>query len=200
MEKYEIAKYKKKAEASFKTKLNLFLFKCALKGKTTFNEKEFNEFSIDENIVTKYTTQYWQWKLHEEIDNKKIEDLIKSIDILKKSNSETIKELKLHYIENFEDVFSKKDFKTLLDKKKCHYCETTVERIETLCDKGKLYKKSTRGWTLEIDRKDSNYEYTKDNTVMACYWCNNAKTDEFTEKEFQRIGKVIKEIWEERLK
>jgi hypothetical protein len=30
--------------------------------------------------------------------------------------------------------------------------------------------------------------------------CNNAKTDEFTEKEFKQIGQAIKAVWEERLK
>ncbi len=35
------AKYKKKAEASFKTKLNLFLFQCGLSEKTSFKDIEF---------------------------------------------------------------------------------------------------------------------------------------------------------------
>jgi hypothetical protein len=26
---------------------------------------------------------------------------------------------------------------------------------------------------------------------MACYWCNNAKTDEFTAEEFKPIGEAI---------
>ncbi|MGM0530563.1 MAG: hypothetical protein ACQER7_04365 [Bacteroidota bacterium] len=200
MDKDNEAKYKKKAEASFKTKLNLFLFQCALNEKTSFKDSEFEEFQINEELVKKYTTQYWQWELHEEIENKKIEDLIKSIDKLKEVNKETIKKLKLQYIKSFDRVFSKEDFEKLLDEKECHYCKITEDRIENLCDKGKLFKKSTRGWSLEIDRLDSNYEYTKNNCVKACYWCNNAKTDEFTEAEFLKIGNVIKEIWEERLK
>ena len=30
-----------------------------------------------------------------------------------------------------------------------------------------MYKKNYRGWNLEIDRKDSNLEYRKENCVMA---------------------------------
>jgi len=35
---------------------------------------------------------------------------------------------------------------------------------------------------------------------MVCYWCNNAKTDEFTEEEFSKIGREIRNIWDDRLK
>ena len=33
--------------------------------------------------------------------------------------------------------------------------------------------------------------YNPDNCVLACYWCNNAKTDAFTDKEFKPIGDII---------
>ena len=33
--------------------------------------------------------------------------------------------------------------------------------------------------------------YNKDNCVLACHWCNNAKTDAFTADEFKPIGKEI---------
>jgi 5-methylcytosine-specific restriction endonuclease McrA len=52
---------------------------------------------------------------------------------------------------------------------------------------------------MEVERFDSNLEYTKDNCAMACYWCNNAKTDEFTKEEFQPIADQIKLVWETRL-
>jgi hypothetical protein len=40
---------------------------------------------------------------------------------------------------------------------------------------------------IEIHRKNSNKEYTKDNCVISCYWCNNAKTDGFT---YEEVGEV----------
>ena len=33
--------------------------------------------------------------------------------------------------------------------------------------------------------------YKADNCVYACYWCNNAKTNAFTDVEFKPIGKAI---------
>lgn len=33
--------------------------------------------------------------------------------------------------------------------------------------------------------------YNESNCVLACYWCNNAKTDAFTDKEFEPIGLII---------
>jgi Na+-translocating ferredoxin:NAD+ oxidoreductase RNF subunit RnfB len=88
----------------------------------------------------------------------------------------------------------------LLDENECHYCHITIDQIKQLAEKHKIYEKTLRGWTLEIDRLNSNFEYTPDNCVMACYWCNNAKTDEFTGKEFREIGKAIRKVWDERLK
>jgi len=35
---------------------------------------------------------------------------------------------------------------------------------------------------------------------MSCYWCNNAKTDEFTAEEFAVIGKAIAMVWHDRLR
>ncbi len=57
-----------------------------------------------------------------------------------------------------------------------------------------------RGKSLEIDRKQANLPYSNiQNLVLACYWCNNAKTDTFTEQEFLQMGEVMKRIWENRL-
>ena len=107
---------------------------------------------------------------------------------------------KTHYKNNFEDVFSLSDFSELNKSDKCCYCNLTIEKVKKLANKKLLFKKNERGWNLEIDRKNSNYEYSKENCVMSCYWCNNAKTDEFTYDEFIKIGKSFEIIWEERLK
>ena len=85
--------------------------------------------------------------------------------------------------------------------KECHYCkikETELEELRNIPGHiNKRYPK--RGKSLEIDRKKSDLPYTNvSNLVLACYWCNNAKTDTFTESEFLKIGKVIQEIWNDR--
>ena len=66
-------------------------------------------------------------------------------------------------------------------------------------DKSQLFKKVNRGFKLEIERFDSNIEYSYENMDLACYWCNNSKTDEFTKEEFEPVGKAIREIWNKRL-
>ena len=53
---------------------------------------------------------------------------------------------------------------------------------------------------MEIDRKISEEKYDNfSNLTYACYWCNNAKTDTFTEEEFLIIGKSISYVWKQRL-
>ena len=68
-----------------------------------------------------------------------------------------------------------------------------------MADIGQIRKKTLRGWKLEVDRLNSNFEYNSDNCVMACYWCNNAKTDEFSKDEFKIIGNAISLVWKSRM-
>lgn len=87
-------------------------------------------------------------------------------------------------------------------KRICYYCSLPEELLNVLhLLPGHINKRyPKRGKSLEIDRKQSNLAYSNlDNLVLACYWCNNAKTDTFTEKEFLEIGSVIKNIWKNRL-
>jgi 5-methylcytosine-specific restriction endonuclease McrA len=56
------------------------------------------------------------------------------------------------------------------------------------------------GRKLELDRKDPDLTYENlNNLVLACYWCNNAKTDTFTNEEFMKVGEAFKAIWQKRL-
>ena len=108
--------------------------------------------------------------------------------------------MKNDYLKNqFPVIYPISDFENLLQTNTCAYCNITPEEIIQLADHKQLHKKNYRGWTLEIDRLDSNLEYKKENCVMSCYWCNNAKTDEFTREEFMNIGSEIRKIWNKRL-
>jgi hypothetical protein len=56
-----------------------------------------------------------------------------------------------------------------------------------------------RGKRLEIDRRDPRLSYDDiNNIVWCCYWCNNAKSNFFTEEEFRpialAIGEALKKI------
>lgn len=83
----------------------------------------------------------------------------------------------------------------------CHYCGITQEELIKLHELGISNKRTTRGRTLEIDRKLPNEEYTNiQNLTYSCYWCNNAKTDTFSEEEFMVIGKAISIVWKRRLR
>ena len=86
--------------------------------------------------------------------------------------------------------------------KVCYYCSIPENILEDLHNQPNHINKRypQRGKSLEIDRKHADLPYSDiHNLVLACYWCNNAKTDTFTEKEFKQLGKVIKRIWEKRL-
>jgi hypothetical protein len=73
--------------------------------------------------------------------------------------------------------------------------------ISSLRVKGEIFnKRDTRGFSMEIDRKEPNKEYTSGNSVLSCYWCNNAKTDEFFYDEFKPIiGESFRLLWNKRL-
>jgi len=86
--------------------------------------------------------------------------------------------------------------------KVCFYCSLPENALEDLHNQtGHINKRyPQRGKSLEIDRKQAELPYSNiQNLVLACYWCNNAKTDTFTEQEFHKLGQVIKKIWENRL-
>ncbi|MCD6366675.1 MAG: hypothetical protein J7L46_03955, partial [Bacteroidales bacterium] len=57
----------------------------------------------------------------------------------------------------------------------------------------------SRGKHMEVDRTAPNGKYEIKNIELCCYWCNNAKTDEFSEKEFICIANAIKKVWCDRL-
>jgi hypothetical protein len=88
----------------------------------------------------------------------------------------------------------------LTSERKCRYCSVTEEELARLHDLGIENKRTKRGRTLEIDRMVSSEAYGNiSNLTYSCYWCNNAKTDTFSEEEFMGIGKAIGEVWRKRL-
>lgn len=193
-------KYRIKAKDSFKTKKKLFLFSLAVQTIDSFSLIDFENFTISEDLEKIYSSEYWQQLENYEINNISIKEISQRIEKLENIHTDLFKSLETLYIEKFSLKFPESDFVKLIETTYCHYCQITLDEIETLGEKKKLYKKSLRGWTLEIDRLNSNFEYSPENCVMSCYWCNNAKTDEFTENEFLQIGKEISKIWKTRLK
>lgn len=149
------------------------------------------------------------------IQQKKYKDIAKKLDVEMTQLSKWWDELKPERdeINKVRQIWARKEFTTLKFPKfydwfkkldnRCYYCKITEEEIKALIDNGKIETKrlKTRGRRLELERRKPNKPYDDlKNLVLCCYWCNNAKTDEFTEAEFKEIGKVIGKIWKDRLK
>jgi 5-methylcytosine-specific restriction endonuclease McrA len=193
-----IAIHKAKAKSSFKTKMNFFLYRLAKVGKSEIDAKAFSKFNLEEEseLIKEYTTVYVQEETNYVISNFTVEEIYSKLSKLKKQI--IVRELERDYVSKFESVFPLKAFTKNIKKEACCYCEITTSEITELIDLRKINKKASRGFNLEVERFDANLEYTVDNCDMACYWCNNAKTDEFTKKEFMKIGKAFRKVWDSR--
>ncbi|MHC1773823.1 MAG: hypothetical protein AB9834_00280 [Lentimicrobium sp.] len=195
-------RYNEKANDSFRTKIRLYMFSKSLNNNwQTFGMDDFRLFRIEVDLVKEYTTIYWQYEPEFEIREGLTNDFIQK-EIAKKEielKSE-IEALRLDYISKvFPVIFPPEKFNLFTKAEKCVYCGITIPMVVELANKQQLFKKNYRGWSLEVDRIDSNKEYTPENCVMACYWCNNAKTDEFTHEEFKLLGEVIRKLWHARI-
>jgi hypothetical protein len=213
-------KYNEKIEDSFKTKIKIFLFDQANDKKiieyleVTSTEditSTFTTFKLKNNIVNKYSTEYYQFSrkensLYEKIDNNLLtvdNNYILANKYLKKNLNKYSKIYDILLNEyRKEEPINREDFNSLITNTSCSYCGITLDQIEELGANGELHNKrsETRGYTLEIDRKEPNLEYTKDNCCMSCYWCNNAKTDEFSVEDFKEIARGINAVWNQRMK
>ena len=109
--------------------------------------------------------------------------------------------LKYDYISNaIEKNFTLEQWKSMYQETFCAYCGIENKQIDALRNKKKITSKSGRGFHLEVDRMSPNLEYSYDNCCMSCYWCNNAKTDEFLPNEFKEIARGINKAWNNRMK
>ncbi len=99
--------------------------------------------------------------------------------------------------EDFQEVYGSDES----SNRSCYYCKITEVQISLLIEKGQIKTKrlKTRGRSMEIERIIPNEGYTKENIALCCYWCNNAKSDEFTDGEFKKLSKGLTKIWEKRL-
>ena len=144
-------------------------------------QKKYSEIQLEMNIDKATISKWWNDLKTER------EQLSESRKIWKRKCSE------LEFLQ----------FKDWLDRsvKRCHYCGITEPEIKSLIDNGKIYTKrlTTRGRKLEIERVLPNEKYDNvTNLVYCCYWCNNAKSDEFSKAEFESIGATISLIWQKR--
>ena len=194
-------RYTEVAKRSFRAKWKIYLFDKIINQKETeVSQKDFELYELNDLIVNLYSNVYWQELEAYQIKGLTIKNIHEQMENYESKFSQKIKILEDKYIkEKFSQIMSIEEFKKLIVRESCYYCGITLKEIEKLGEQQKLRKKNLRGWVLEIDRLQPNYEYFRENCVMSCYWCNNAKTDEFSENEFKQIGRVIGEIFKKRL-
>lgn len=88
------------------------------------------------------------------------------------------------------------------EPKQCCYCGIDELSLKEYFEKNQDSKRFQRGKSLEIERiltdKNNNF-YNKENCSLACYICNNAKSDLIFYKDFEPIAKGINEFWSKKL-
>ena len=86
-------------------------------------------------------------------------------------------------------------FKEKIKDGKCMYCGLSERDSQRLVHEGKIKSLRfpiygtissgvNRGYWLEIDRKIPTGYYSKENCNLSCYFCNNDKSDVFTNSEY----------------
>lgn len=89
------------------------------------------------------------------------------------------------------------------EKKSCCYCGIDEIDLKKFFEFNQTSKRTQRGKSLEIERiltDKNNNKYNKINCALACYVCNNAKSDLIYYKDFEPIAKGINLFWQAQLK
>ncbi len=96
-------------------------------------------------------------------------------------------------------------------EKKCHYCKLTeIESQELVMtgiltsnrfpQKGIIGQGTSRGVWLEVDRLNPKEKYSRENSVLCCYFCNNDKSDIFNNEDYFKFRQHRVEFLREKLK
>ncbi len=102
-------------------------------------------------------------------------------------------ELKNHRNKQVEFNLSFEEFLNIISNSKCYYCDTEL-----------IYHKHSRNWSNtvtrahQLDRKNNEKGYIKDNVVPCCWTCNRLKSNIFTFEEFSKFIPILKEIKQKR--
>ncbi|AYL94252.1 hypothetical protein [Mucilaginibacter celer] len=108
-----------------------------------------------------------------------------------------VKGFKLTTFTMFEDWFNLEIF-----EQGCHYCGLKNEECYRLfLLRPYATRNGKRGRRLELDRMSPLLEYDElHNIRWCCYWCNNAKSNFFSEAEFRPVaaemGKALRKVLE----
>jgi hypothetical protein len=200
-------RYQQILNRSFKGDVELFLFEklFSIVDDEKILKEDYINFVRTKELEEIYSIAFQLSKYDDTIEYKGLKKSAKQMDDF---YNDWFKNTKV--VEEFKEIFKSnrfiksEDFESLYDnggkERACCYCGISESKIKDFIQRHAFRTKrlSTRGRALEVDRIDPNGGYDKSNIVLCCYWCNNAKTDEFTFEEFKPIGHVISEIWKKR--
>lgn len=152
-------------------------------GESTYNTYTFNCVGCKEEIKAQAT----QLKTHSgkcRRCSQKGRPYEHILSELKHGNSKRGLDVSLTYVE----------FIKLISSDECHYCSSKVTFNEHTRDTNGNHVSRA----YQLDRKDNNIGYTRDNCVVCCWECNRLKSDRFTYEEFMLLAPVMKEIMNSR--
>jgi hypothetical protein len=171
----DLLQYKtlEKCKENFHTNIVVRIYKLFRSKVANERKIKSNKHKNPQNQKDYVFTQYFN------INENKIETSLKIEfynDVLKIYNSQTKEAIQenLTWIEENSHVNS--------DDKVCCYCGVSEDVLSTLYTSvySTCKTKRNRGSWFELDREDAtrnNNNYSKDNMVLSCYFCNNHKSD-----------------------
>lgn len=196
-------KYQNIKKRAFDTFIDLFLICCFIQDKSLINanEENFISFDYEDERMSKALKAYQLSKNTDEFEGINVSELDKVIENWYKTND--LSGFKLEFFKN--KIISDDDFRSFYKEddfdRECKFCEIKESEIELLIKNGLIQTKrlSSRGKKMEVDQLVPYKGYVSGNIVTCCYWCNNAKTDEFSAEEFKPIGELIGQALKKRL-
>lgn len=133
---------------------------------------------------------------------------VKELTALLQKRYNTFKKLIEREPKAFYNDLDNNDFSLFLDwhcsqESKCYYCGVSSSTLEKAFERnhGKPLissKKRSFSAELQIDKKNPENGYNKDNCVLACALCNNAKSDMISAEDFKKfIAPAFSNYWKE---
>jgi len=195
-------RYESIKKRDFNYNLELYIFHLIINDNVkNATPEKFSTFKPENDLIDDYR-KACQMKSSESVRGRTIEQIDKEFDTW--YDKRDLSNYQALFYDVFNEKFKEKDFEAFINKEKnqCHYCGIKESDIEELNKISKIKTKRflTRGRSMEIDRINPFGDYSESNILLSCYWCNNAKTDEFSYFEFKKfIAPKIQEVWEIRL-
>ena len=103
-------------------------------------------------------------------------------------------ELLNHKRRDTEVKITFEEFLDLIKKPECHYCGVPLQ-----------YKEHSKVWNKnnsrahQLDRKNNDIGYEKNNLVPCCWECNRLKSNRFTYEEFIQLSPILKKIQNDKI-